>query len=97
MGRLALTASNYGEATSFDPAPKKFSLSEMGLDASRDEGAHPSGSHRTGQTLTRIIQSNFAGSPASQSSGWILNASRSVLPIHYIRFPVERAWFEKKR
>jgi hypothetical protein len=33
----------------------------MGLDASRDEEAHPSGSHRTGQTLTRIIQSNFAG------------------------------------
>ncbi len=61
MGRLALTASNQGEATCFDPAPKKFSSREMGLDASRDEGAHPSGSHRTGQTLTQIIQSNFAG------------------------------------
>ena len=61
MARLALTASNYGEATGFDPAPKKFSSCGIGLDASRDEGAHPSGSHRTGQTLTRIIQSNFVG------------------------------------
>ena len=61
MGRLAPTASNHGQATGFDPAPKKFSSREMGLDASRDEGAHPSVSHRTGQTLTQIIQSNFVG------------------------------------
>jgi hypothetical protein len=61
MGRLALTVSNHGEATGFDLAPKKLASREMGLDASRDEGTHPSGSHRTGQTLTRIIPSNFDG------------------------------------
>jgi hypothetical protein len=66
------------------------------MDASRDEGAHPSGSHRIGQALTRIRPISL-GSPASQSAGSILNASRSVLPISYIRFSFEQAWFGKRR
>ena len=78
----------------------------MGLDASRDEGANPSGSHRTAQALTRIIPSNFAGeycfaisridSQCVQSGSWRSWLRIPVLSVRYICFPSEHAWLSRE-